>query len=239
MLDTLKKLFFIGFRIYMGLVALAMLVIGGLFIFRLLTYDRAEATFEAPNGRWSVRIEDSCLIGSCYKYPHVVVPDGWFSSRELQCDIGPVDTSRVLFDDVRSVTWSDDDTKLNWTAGDPPASGTIDLRKDCYITAAFDDRPSLISLRFKENCLTGQCWRSVSWIDGRGGYLFTTPCRVTATGNDPVFTVPNDARGQVDVTLDPARRVAQWRSENTGQTGRIDFAADCDVSKQTKHEQPP
>lgn len=239
MLELVKKILILGFRAYMLLVAFGLLLVGGLFAWNLLTYDRAEATFDAPNGRWSLRIEDSCLVGACYKHPAVVVPDGWFSSYELQCDTGPVDTSRVLFDKVHSVTWGEGDTTLDWTAGEPPESGRIDLHKDCYITAAFDDRPSLISLRFKENCLTGDCWRSVSWIDGRGGYLYTTPCQVTASGNERVFTVPNDARGQVSVTLDPGRRVAQWTSEETGQTGRIDFAADCDVSKQTKHEQPP
>ena len=178
------------------------------------------------------------MSGSCYKYPTVVVPDGWFSTRELQCDMHGADTSRVLFDKVHSATWENGDTTLAWSAGDPPESGRIDLRKDCYATAAFDDRPSLISLRFKENCLTGQCWRSLSWIESRGGYVYTTPCRVTATGNAPVFTRPNDARGQVSVTLDPADRKAKWTSE-TGQSGRIDYAADCDASQQTRQEQPP
>lgn len=239
MLELVKKLLLFGFKAYMAFVALTLLFIGGIFAWNLLTYDRAEATFDAPSKPWSVRIEDSCLTGSCYKYPKVVVPDGWFSSHELQCDIGPVDTSRVVFDKVHKVTWGDDDTTLNWSAGEPPQSGRIDLRKDCYITAAFDDRPSLISLRFKENCLTGDCVRSVNWVESRGGYVFTTPCRVTATGNERVFTVPNDARGQVSVELDVASKRATWTSDETGQTGVVDYATDCDASKQTRREQPP
>ena len=103
-----------------------------------------------------------------------------------------VDTSRVLFDDVRSAEWSDGDTVLAWTAGDPPESGRIDLRKDCYITAAFDDRPASTGLRFKENCLIDGCWRSVDWVESRGGYVYTTPCRVTATGDERVFTELSD-----------------------------------------------
>ena len=239
MLEFVKKILWFGFRAYMALVALTLLFIGGIFAWNLLTYDRAEATFDAHNKPWSLRIEDSCLTGSCYKYPKVVVSDGWFSSHELQCDIGPVDTSRIIFDKVHKVTWNADGTALDWSAGEPPQSGRVDLRKDCYITAAFDDRPSLISLRFKENCLTGDCLRSVNWLESRGGYIFTTPCRVTATGNERVFTVPNDARGQVSVSLDVKNKRATWTSDETGQTGVIDYAADCDVTRQTRHETPP
>lgn len=238
MLAFLKKFLVFGFIAYMSLVAAGLAVVGGLFAWNLLTHDRAEATFDAPNGQWSIRIEDSCLTGSCYKYPAVVVSDGWFSSHELQCDMGKVDTTRVLFDNVHAVTWGAGSTTFEWRAGDPPESGRIDLRKDCYITAAFNDRPNSISLRFKENCLTGDCWRSVSWIESRGGYVFTTPCHVTATGNARVFTLPNDPLGQVAVTLDPKNRIARWASSETGQSGVIDFAADCDVSRQTRHEQP-
>jgi hypothetical protein len=234
----LKRLFVFGIAAHMSLVAVAMALVGGLFVWKLLTHDRAEVTFDAPNGRWSVHIEDSCFSGSCYKYPTIVVSEGWFSSRELQCDMHGADTSRVLFDTVHSATWENGDTTLVWSAGDPPVSGRIDLRKDCYATAAFDDRPNLISLRFKENCLTEQCWRSVDWIESRGGYVYTTPCRVVATGNAPVFTLPGDALGQVSVTLDPASRQARWTSQ-TGQGGLIDYAADCDATNQTRHEQPP
>ena len=166
----------------------------------------------------------------------MVVPDGWFSSHELQCDMGATDTSRLLFDKVHSVQWGDDDTILDWVAGEPAENGRIDLRNDCYITAAFNDRPSSIGLRFKENCLTGECWRSVSWIDLNGGYVFTTPCRVTANGNERVFSVPSNPLGQVSVNLDVANRRAQWSSSETGQSGLIDFDSDCDVSRQTRRE---
>lgn len=238
MIDFIKKLIAFGFIAYMSVIGLGIVAIGGLFAWNLLTYERAEATFEAPNGRWSLRIEDSCLTGACYKYPKVMVPTGWFSSYELQCDVRGIDTSRVLFDDVRSAEWSDGDTVLAWTAGDPPERGRIDLRKDCYITAAFDDRPASTGLRFKENCLIDGCWRSVDWVESRGGYVYTTPCRVSATGNERVFTEPNDATGQIDVTLDAKNRRAEWTSLGTGQTGVIDFQADCDTSRQTRHEQP-
>jgi hypothetical protein len=59
-----------------------------------------------------------------------------------------------------------------------------------------------------------------------------------AGGNVPVFTVPNDVRGQVAVTLDAANRRAAWASTGTGQSGVIDFAVDCDVSRQVRREQP-
>ncbi len=106
------------------------------------------------------------------------------------------------------------------------------------MTAVVDDRPSLISFRFKENCLIRECWRSVSWVEARGGYVVTTPCRVMASGSVPVFTVPDDVRGQVAVTLDVASRRASWTSTGTGQSGVIDFAVDCDVSRQARREQP-
>ena len=122
--------------------------------------------------------------------------------------------------------------------GEPPESGRLDLREYCYMTAVVDDRPSLTSFRFKENCLIRECWRSVSWVEARGGYVVTTPCRVTATGSVPVFTVPDDVRGQVAVTLDVAGRRASWTSTGTGQRGVIDFAVDCDVSRQVRREQP-
>lgn len=239
MLSLLKKLIGVAFVGYMSVIAFAILTIGGLFVWKLATHDRAEATFKAPSGRWSLRIEENCHIGPCFKYPVVVISDGWFSKSELQCDMREPDTSRVLFDNVQAFRWEDEETALSWTAGEPPISGRIDLREDCYRTAVFDDRDSLTRLRFKENCLTGACLRSVSWIVSRGGYIYTTPCRVTASGNQPVFTLPNDALGQVAVMLDSGKRRADWMSLRTGQSGQINFETDCDASQQTRAEKPP
>jgi hypothetical protein len=238
LLALLRKLFAAAFVVYMSVIAIGILFFGGLFTWKLVTHDRAEAVFKAPSGRWEVRVEESCLLGACYKYPTVVVSEGWFSSRELQCDMHGADTTRVLFDKVKSHAWEDDDRVFSWTAGDPPVSGRIDIRSDCYDTAVFDDRQSLTTLRFKENCLIGGCVRSLSWSELRGGYVYTTPCRVTASGNVPVFTLPGNPSGQVEVVLDAGNRRAEWMSEQTGQTGQIDYEADCDAALQTRKEQP-
>jgi len=238
LLAFLRRLFAVAFVTYMSVIAAGLLLLGVLFAWKLATHDRANVVFDAPSGRWSLRIEESCLLGACHKYPTVVVPEGWFSTRELQCDMHDVDTSRVLFDKVAAYEWADGDASLAWTAGNPPVSGRIDLREDCYSTAVFDDRQSLTSLKFKENCLIGECVRSVSWIVSRGGHIYTTPCRVTATGNKPVFTVPGEPTGQVTVNLDSGNRRADWTSSQTGQRGQIDFDADCDLARQTRRVQP-
>lgn len=239
MLAFLKRLFSAAFVIYMSVIAIGLLTIGGLFAWKLVSHDRAEATFKTPSGRWTLRIEESCLLGPCFKYPTVIVPEGWFSSSSLQCDMKDADTSRLLFNRVKAHQWANEETRFSWTAGEPPASGHIDLREDCYRTAVFDDRESLTTLSFKENCLVGSCLRSVSWIESRAGYLYTTPCRVSAHGNEAVFTESNNPAGQIAVTLDSANRRADWMSFGTDQTGQIDFDADCDVSQQTRREKPP
>ena len=131
LLPFLRKLFAAAFIIYMSVIAAGILFLGGLFAWKLATHDRAKAVFEAPNGRWSLHIEESCLLGACHKYPTVVVPEGWFSSRELQCQMHDADTSRVLFDKVQTHEWGAGDSSFSWTAGDPPVSGRIDLREDC------------------------------------------------------------------------------------------------------------
>jgi hypothetical protein len=238
LLALLRKLFAAAFVVYMSVIAAGILFLGGLFAWKLATHERATAMFEAPSGRWSVRIEESCLLGACHKYPAVIVPEGWFSTRELQCQMRDADTSRVLFDKVQTHAWGDGDVSFSWTAGDPPVSGRIDLREDCYETAVFDDRQSLTSLRFKENCLIGDCVRSLSWIVSRGGYVYTTPCRVTASGNTPVFTLPGNPSGQVEVVLDAGNRRAEWVSAQTGKKGQVDYDTDCDEARQTQKEQP-
>jgi hypothetical protein len=238
LLALLRKLFAAAFVVYMSVIAAGILLLGGLFAWKLVTHDRAEAVFEAPSGRWKLHVEESCLLGACHKYPTVVVPEGWFSSRELQCEMLGADTTRVLFDKVKSHTWEDDDRVFSWTAGDPPVNGRIDIRGDCYDTAVFDDRESLTTLRFKENCLIGDCVRSVLWIVSRGGYVYTAPCRVTASGNVPVFTIPGNPSGQVEVVFDAANGRADWTSEQTGQKGQIDYETDCDAALQTRKVQP-
>jgi hypothetical protein len=66
MLTLIKKILLIGIAGYMTLVAFALALVGGLFVWKLLTHDRADAKFDAPSGRWSLQIEDTCLSGSCF-----------------------------------------------------------------------------------------------------------------------------------------------------------------------------
>ena len=235
----LKRVLVIAIAASAALVAAMLAVILGLSAWQLMSHDHAQARFEAPSGRWMLRVEDSCLQVNCYKQAHVVIPNGWLSSSELQCDIGPLASdNRVLFNQVHATAWQDDDTTFEWSAGNPPISGRIDLRKDCYIAAFADDQPNLITLRFKENCLIGECWRSVDWIENRDGQLYTTPCTTKATGNSPVFTRLSDPSGQLSVKFDAAQKRANWKSADTGQSGTINFAIDCDVTSQTSRPLP-
>ena len=235
----LKKLFVLAFAGVMLAFTAALLLIGGLFVWKLVSSDGADVAFQSPNSDWVLEIEETCLQGPCYRYPKLNVATGWFSSRQLQCDIAATDTTRVLFDTVVSTSWRDNGTKFDWTAGAPPVSGTIDLLEDCYITAIYNDRPNLLSLRFHENCLTGACRRRAYWIETRGAYDYTTPCRADASGEDRVFTDPDDPTGQISVRFEPDRGRAEWRSHGTEQTGVIDFAQDCDASKTARTEVPP
>jgi hypothetical protein len=238
MLLLIKRVLAIGVAASMAVVVAMLAVVFGLFVWKFLAHDHAQARFEAPSGRWTLRVEDSCVQVTCLKLAHVVIPNGWLSSNELQCDIGQAAEDRVVFDKVHATAWHDNDTAFEWSAGVPPVSGRIDLRKDCYIPAYADDRPNLTTLRFKENCLVGECSRSVDWIQVVNNELITTPCRVAAVGNAPVFTRLNDPGGQVAVKFDTPNKRAQWKSADTGQRGNIDFATDCDVGRQTRRQQP-
>lgn len=235
----LKKLLQLTFAGVLLFFTACILLVGGLFVWKLISSDSADVAFHSPNSDWVLEIEESCLQGPCYKYPRLTVATGWFSSRELQCDLAQTDTTRVLFDNVVSTEWRDDGTKFGWTAGDPPVSGTIDLLEDCYITAIYNDRPNLLSLRFHENCLAGACRRWAYWIATRGAYDYTTPCSATASGEDRVFTDPENPTGQISVRFVPEQARAEWSSHGTGQTGAIDFAQDCDAAKTVRSEVPP
>ncbi len=234
----IRKLVLFAFTGVMLFFGAAILLIGGLFAWKLVSADTAKVAFQAPQADWALQIEETCLLGPCYKYPKLVVSTGWFSSRELQCDLAGADPSRAVFDNVVSVEWRDNDTKVDWIAGDPPTSGTIDLLSDCYISAVVDDRASMTSIRFHENCLTGACRRSAMWMETRGSYIYTTPCRVAASGEERLFTVPGDPGGQVSTRIDGEKRLAEWTSTGTGQTGVIDFAEHCDISKQRREPVP-
>ena len=236
MIDRLVKLAVIAFTAVFGG---ALLLVGGLFALRLLTSDGAYAELEEPNGRWTLKIEETCLQGPCYKHPVLVRDEGWFATSELQCELKGADTSRVIFDRIRQADWSADGMTLTWTAGDPPQSGTLDIRTDCYRTAIHNDRPSLISVRFHENCLVDGCARRAFWIESGGGFKYTTPCTVAATGDEPVFTSADNPVGQVEVKVDAEKRLAEWRSTGTGQSGRIEYTRDCDAARTVKSETPP
>lgn len=215
------------------------LLVGGLFAWKLISSDDYERTFHAPHQDWSIRLEEDCLIGPCHKYGHLIVPNGFLSTQTLQCELPQLDTSRIIFREIQDVHWSEDDTKFSWTSADPANDGSLDIAKQCYDTAVHDDRSKQISIRFRENCVTGTCVRSARWASWRGGFVYTTPCSVTATGTSLVFTLPGDVTGQIDVEVDAGAQTADWRSTGTGQSGQIVFAKDCDLSLQTKKPVPP
>lgn len=236
MFEKLLKIGVIGMVITIGG---PILLICGLFAWRLLSSDSYARTFDAPSRDWSVRLEEDCLIGPCHKYGQLIVPDGFFSKQTLLCELPRLDTSRIIFREVRDVQWTEGDTKFSWTTPDPANDGSLDIARQCYETAVHDDRPKQISIRFRENCVTGTCIRSAHWVSWRGGYVYTTPCALTATGNSPVFTVPRDVTGQVAVEINDTSLTADWQSTGTGQSGQIVFAKDCDLSQQTKDLVPP
>ena len=226
-----------GIAIMMLLIGAPLLLVGSLFAWQLLTRDGDERTFKEPEGRWRLVLEESCLIGPCYKYAKLIVRDGYVSRQELLCAPPQMDTSKTVLHTIKSVSWSEDGTEVTWTAQDKRNSGSLHIGRDCYAIAAFDDRPKSISLRFRENCLRGQCFRSVLWVVSAGGFTYTTPCTVAAHGNKPVFTLPKDVRGQVAVKISEGRGRATWES-NTGQSGEIIFVEDCDSSQTVKEAQP-
>jgi len=122
MLTPIKKVLLFGIAGCMTLVAFALAFVDGLFVWQ--TYDQADANFAAPSGRWSLQIEVNGLSGSCFKHASVVVRDGWFPSHELQCDMGATTTRSSIVLPASRRRWR------------------IDLRNDCYITAAFRRRQS-------------------------------------------------------------------------------------------------
>lgn len=226
-----------GIIIMVLLIGAPLFLVGTLFAWQLLTRDGGEVAFDEPNGRWRLELEESCIIGPCHKYARLSVPLGYFSRQTLLCTPPQLDTSQTVLDTIESVTWSEDGTQVSWTAKDARNNGSLHIGRDCYETAAFDDRPKSIGLRFRENCVTGQCFRSVLWIVSAGGYTYTTPCTVSAHGNKPVFTLPKDVLGQITVAVSEGKGKAAWQS-STGQSGEIIFVQDCDSSQTVKKVQP-
>ena len=73
-----------GIAIMMLLIGAPLLLVGSLFAWQLLTRDGDERTFKEPEGRWRLVLEESCLIGPCYKYAKLIVRDGYVSRQELR-----------------------------------------------------------------------------------------------------------------------------------------------------------
>lgn len=193
--------------------------------------------FDAPSGRWRIEIEETCLQGPCFKQARLKVLTE--DRRELQCALGPTDNSRLVFDTMITSDWQNNETLFVWTAGDPAQSGSLNLLNDCFLSAVVHDRPSLVSIRFDENCLTAPCRRRAYWVDSTGSHTVTTPCVLTAAGDSRVFTLPGDPRGSVNVDFEVSKRLINWRSHETGQHGSVVFSRDCDPAQSTRKPIPP
>lgn len=235
-LVRLVKFLFVG---SMAVFAAVFLLIGGLFLFQLWTAYGPKVALDAPGGGWTVTLQEVSFADSHTKTATVSVHEGPMRGHELFCRFDEPTSDRRVFGAIASTVWRDGGLKLDWTtASDPPQRGTLDIAAQCSDTAVFSDRPSNTTLRFHETCLVSGCARRVEWIEQKTETV-STPCRTDATGDAPVFTVPGDALGQIDVDFDHQARIARWTSRGTGQSGAVDFVADCDPSRERRSPVPP
>ncbi|WP_334149069.1 hypothetical protein [Hyphomicrobium sp.] len=204
--------------------------LGLVFCYNWNDMHRPPVSFDAPGGKWTLTLEELKLSQTSYqKRARLSIRAGPMAGHDLICRMDQMYADRELFDSIRLTSWRDDDLKVDWVAGTPPVTGTIDIAAICSDTAVFDHRPSRTTLRFHEICLGVDCRRWIEWLDPAGEGTLVTPCRTSATGGSPVFTLPGDVRGQIDIDFDSEAKRATWISRKTGQTGVVDFATDCDT----------
>jgi len=233
-LIRIAKVVFIGFW---ALSATALLLFTVVSLVRLNSTFGRETVITAPSGKWSLALRTIEYTSRSEPRAKLIVHRGPMANQELICDVS-ADGQGAVFNDITSSSWQNDDLTLAWQSGSPPSEGIIDIATACSDTAAFDDRMNRIGLRFHENCLVGGCRRWVAWTETVGNETITTPCRTTQEGDTPIFTRSGDPRGQIDVQLDAKARIADWKNRNTGESGRIEFSTDCDISRQTRKPQP-
>lgn len=222
------KLFFVG---SMAVFAAGFVLLGALFLYQLWNTYGPKIVLDAPGGGWTVTLQEVSFTAHYMKTARVDVHRGPMAGHALLCRFDQATSGRPQLNDIVSTTWSDDGLTLSWITGsDPPAHETLDIAAQCSDTAVFSDRPSNTTLRFHETCLVQSCARWVEWIE-QAAETVSTPCRTGAQGDEPVFTRSGDPLGQIDIDFDPEARITRWTSRETGQSGVVDFARDCDPSR--------